>query len=105
MGLSTQVPGRIVYLSDGPTRSYNVGNTVLTFNNMALKEAGFKLVKSGLIVQGLKSLGQDGITPQIIAHIREWLKPEFRPKILKDTQIATGWVYDDIRSICREEKA
>jgi hypothetical protein len=105
MGLSTQVPGRIVYLSDGPTRSYTVGNTVLTFKNTALKETGFKLIESGLIVQSLKSLGQDGITPQVIGSIREWLKPELRPKILKDTQIATGWVYDAIRRICREEEA
>jgi len=103
IGLSTQVPGRIVYLSDGPTRSYTVGNTVLTFKNTALKETGFKLVESGLVVQGLKSLGQDGITPQVIARIRDWLNPELRPRIMKDTQTATGWVYDAIRRICGEK--
>lgn len=103
IGLSTQVPGRTVYLSDGPARSYNVGNTELTFKNTALKETGFKLPESALIVQGLKSLGQNAITPKVIARIRDWLAPELRSKILKDTQTATGWVYDAIRSICREE--
>lgn len=53
MGLSTQVPGRYVYLSDGPARTYEVGKTELVFENTALKEAGFKLHKSALIVQGL----------------------------------------------------
>jgi hypothetical protein len=55
LGLSTQVPARAVYLSDGPDRSYTVGNTGLDFEHTALKEVGFKLRESGLIVQALKS--------------------------------------------------
>src|ERR1700681_2920909 len=41
LGLSTQVPARVIYLSDGPDRSYTVGKTSLTFQHTALKEAGF----------------------------------------------------------------
>lgn len=102
MGLSRQVPGRVVYLSDGPGRTYTVGNTELTFTNTLLKETGFKLPESALIVQGLKSLGEHRITPEVIAGIRDWLDPGLRTKILKDTQIVTGWVYEAIRGICRE---
>ena len=100
MGLSAQVPKRIVYLSNGPPRTYNVGRTALTFKNAALKETGFKLAESATIVGGLKSLGRDGITPQVIARMRDSLDPELRPRILKDTRAATGWVYDAIREIC-----
>jgi hypothetical protein len=103
MGLSTQVPGRFVYLSDGPSRTYKVGKTELLFENTALKETGFKLPQSALIVQGLKSLGPEGITKDIITGIRQWLDPSLRPKILKDTRTVTGWVYEAIRKICREE--
>ena len=62
MGLSTQVPGRFVYLSNGPDRTYEIENTSLHFQHTALKDAGFKSPESGLIVQGLKSLGQEYIT-------------------------------------------
>lgn len=31
LGLSTQVPGRWVYLSDGPNREYAIGKTLLVF--------------------------------------------------------------------------
>jgi len=41
LGLSTQIPGKYVYLSDGPDRSYQIGNTTLTFKKSALKEIGF----------------------------------------------------------------
>ena len=104
MGLSTQVPGRYVYLSDGPARTYEVGKTELIFESTALKETGFKLRESALIVQGLKSLGREGITPETIEKIRQWLDPSLRSKVLKDTATVTGWVYEAIRQICREQR-
>jgi hypothetical protein len=102
LGLSTQVPARIVYLSDGPNRSYRVGKTALVFDHTALKEAGFKRPESGLIVQALKAFGQERVTPEISAKIRLWLDPTLRETILADTKTATGWVYAAVQQICRE---
>ena len=100
--LSTQVPAKIVYLSDGPDRSYQIDHTALVFEHTPLKEAGFKRRESALIVQAIKSLGSDKITPDVIAKIREWLDPDLRNKVLADTRTATGWVYTAIQKICRE---
>jgi hypothetical protein len=103
VGLSTQVPGRITYLSDGPDKSYKLGKTTLAFETTALKESGFKLPQSALVVQSLKSLGQNRVTDDgVISKIRKWLKPELRPKVLKDTRSASDWVYQAIKKICRE---
>ena len=102
LGLSTQVPARAVYLSDGPDRTYQVGNTALIFERAALKDAGFKLRESGLIVQALKSLGPEHITPDVISKIRKWMAPNLRTKVLTDTRTATGWVYAAIQRITQE---
>jgi len=102
VGLSTQVPGRITYLSDGPNKAYKMGKTTLSFETTALKESGFKLPESALVVQSLKSLGQNRITDAVISKIRKWLSPELRPKVLKDTRSASDWVYQAIKKICRE---
>ena len=59
LGLSTQVPGRLVYLSDGPNRQYDIGNYTLEFKKSALKDVGFKYRESGLLVQALKALGKE----------------------------------------------
>ena len=99
LGLSTQVPARAIYLSDGPDRAYKLGNTSLVFENTALKEAGFRLRESGLIVQALKSLGSERITPEVIWKIRAWLPDSLRKKVLADTKTATGWVYAAIQQI------
>jgi hypothetical protein len=61
LGLSSQVPGRLVYLSDGPNRQYDIGNYTLEFKNSALKDVGFRYRESGLIVQALKALGQERV--------------------------------------------
>ena len=58
LGLSTQVPAQSVYLSDGPGKSYELGNRQLVFKKRRLKESGFKLRESELVVQALKALGQ-----------------------------------------------
>jgi len=103
MGISTQVPGRHVYLSTGPNRSYEIGTTTLNFQHTVAKDAAFELSESALIVHGLKSLGINGITPQVIGAIRNWLDPALRTRVLKDTRTVTGWMYSAIRRICADE--
>lgn len=103
LGLSTQVQGRIAYLSDGPDRAYSVGNQELGFEHTVLKEAGFKWRESSLLVQALKTLGPDRITADIVLKLRRIFDDAMRGKILKDTRTASGWIHDMILRICQEE--
>jgi len=100
IGLSTQVPSQYVYLSDGPNRKVLIAGRSLEFRHSVLKESSFKLRESSLIVQALRSLGRDRITPRVIAELRRWLDPAKRARVLEDTHVVTGWVYDNIRKIC-----
>ena len=99
LGLSTQVPGKYIYLSDGPNRDYKVNNISIEFKQTPLKEAGFKSHESGIIVQAIKSLGKDRISDKEIQKIRNWLDPKLNNKVLKDTRTVTGWIYEVIRQI------
>jgi hypothetical protein len=101
LGISTQVPAHILYLSDGPDRSYTIGKTALSFQHVALKESGFKLNESRLLVQALKEFGERRITPEIIMQLRQKFDPSLRQRILQDTRTATGWVYSAIQEIAR----
>ncbi len=103
MGLSTQVPGRFVYLSNGPDRSYKIGKTLLQFQHTVLKDGAFKIRESSILVQGLRSLGQENITAEVISDIKEWLNHSLQSKILKETTITTGWIYQAIRQVCEED--
>jgi len=102
LGLSTQVPGRWAYLSDGPHRQYEISGTTLTFKKTALKNVGFKYAESGLIVQALKALGRDHITPDVIQSTRTQIDSAHFKRILSDTRTVTSWIYDAIKQICKE---
>ena len=103
LGLTTQVPGKFTYLSDGPERVYKINKVTLSFNKAPLKESGFKLAESSLIVQALKCLGQEHIKPKTITALRKWLPKKLRPKVLKETSSVTGWIYSAIGKICKED--
>lgn len=102
LGLSTQVPAGVIYLSDGPTRSYKLGNTSLSFEHTALKESGFKLRESRLVIQALKAFGEDRVTREIISQIQKTFDPAVRQRMLLDTKTATGWVYAVIQEIAKD---
>lgn len=101
--LSTQVPGKFLFLSDGPSRKYKIGKQTLEFKQTVLKEIGYKQPESGLIVQAVKALGKDRMTNEIIQKISERLNENQKRKIRKETKTATGWVYDYIKQICSLE--
>lgn len=103
LGLSTQVPGRLIYLSDGPNRKYTIGNYLLVFKKSALKDVGFKHRESSLIVQALKALGKERVTEQVINSIRKQFDSKTCQKILKDAKPATTWIYESIKQICKEQ--
>ncbi|MGD9970363.1 MAG: DUF6088 family protein [Sulfuricurvum sp.] len=104
-GLSTQVPGTYIYLSDGASKSYDIMGTTLKFKKSQLKNIGFKHSESSLIVQALNALGKEHITDNVIKKIREQIEPKKYEKILKDTQSSTVWIYESIKVICQKDNA
>ncbi len=101
LGLSTQIPAQYVYLSDGPSKSYDVMGVQLNFKKSTLKDIGFKHRESTLIVQALKALGKELLSESVFAIIREQIDHKSYNKILRDTQGSTGWIYDAIKQICK----
>ena len=106
LGLSTQVPGRIVYVSDGPQRTviYDIFDTKLEIRRVSLKEMAFEYYESSLIIQALKALGDEYISKEIIKNIQSKFTDSELKNILKDTQYATAWIRKYILMICGKER-
>jgi len=102
LGLSTQVPAQAVYLSDGSSRTFKVGRRQLAFKKRALKESGFKLAESELVVQALKALGPELIDAEIRRKLADALPSGTWKRIVRDTRPAPAWVHGVIRSIAEE---
>ena len=102
LGLSTQVPARAVYLSDGPSKTYEIGNRQLIFKKRALKESGFKHRESALVVQALKALGKERIDPGVRDKLAEAIPATTWKKMVRDAKTAPAWVHEIIRTIAEE---
>jgi len=104
LGLSTQVVGKYIYLSNGSNKNYTLENGItIEFKKSSLKNIGFKHKESSLIVQALKTLGKNRVDETIIKAIREQIAPNQFKKILNDTKSSTVWIYETIKKICKDD--
>jgi hypothetical protein len=92
LGLSTQVPMKVVYLSDGAARSIKVGKRTITFKNTSPKNLLAQGEISSLIIQALKSIGQSKLDDETLLEIQTLLQKEKIEYRLNDAKLAPAWI-------------
>jgi Family of unknown function (DUF6088) len=102
LGLSTQVPAQVVYLTDGATRKVKVGPTEIVFKRTTPRQMAAAGRLSGLLIQGFRSMGAKHISPQQIASLRERIPAEERAKVLQDLALAPAWQHGHLKEIARQ---
>lgn len=102
LGLSTQVPMRLVFLSDGPSRTYRFGKRDLRFVHVATRKSQFSSPQSGLVIQALTELGPNSITQGTISQIARAITPATRKALAKDLVHTPEWCRNAIRQIITE---
>lgn len=100
--LSTQVPGKIYYLSDGPSKTIDVGGFRLFFRHKAPKDLNGDPM-SVLVIQALKYFGKEQVDSEMLKKIRDTLTPEQRQQLLKDAKFTTDWICEATRRLATEE--
>jgi hypothetical protein len=96
LGLSTQVPAKSVYLTDGSTRIVKVGRRTITFIHASPNNLAAKGQISGLAIQALKMIGKKNVNDKIIAKIEEVLQHEKKENILHDAKLAPVWIHNTL---------
>lgn len=103
LGLSTQVPAKPVYLSDGRTRQVKIGNTTIQIRHAAPKELPVGSRTSAMVFQALRHLGQAAVDDKVIGQIRRALSADQRRGLLQDARYTTDWIAAVVRQIAQEE--
>lgn len=101
LGLSEQVPARVVLLTDGATRTVKVGPTQITLKRTTPRNMATAGKLSGLLIQAFRALGAAHITPQRVARLRKELPFEERAKVLQDLALAPEWMHAHLREVAR----
>jgi hypothetical protein len=104
LGLSTQVPAKPVYLTDGRTRQVRIGSTVIQLRHAAPKELPVGSRTSAMVFQALRHLGQAAVDDQVIARLRRSLSPEQRQDLLRDARYTTDWIAAVVRQVAQDEE-
>lgn len=102
LGLSTQVPSKIIYLTDGPNNEIPIGRRSIHFKHARPKALAGLDGKIALVVQALRHLGKDKVGAQEIETLRAELSPAERKKLVKDTRFGVDWIYEVANRIAEE---
>ena len=97
LGLSTQVPMKMVYLTDGAARKVKAGNYTITFKKTTPKNLSSRGSISELAIQALKSIGKDNVTKEEEEIIIEHLKKEKQSHLEHDIRLAPEWIRKILR--------
>lgn len=99
LGISTQIPMNVIYLTDGAPRKIKVGKRTIMFKKTAPKNLAIKNKVLSNIVQGLKELGKENITDEVKQKINQALE-KVPVEILKEEILnAPVWVRNEVLSL------
>ena len=104
LGLSSQVPMKIMYLTDGSTRNIKVGNYTISFIRTSPKNVAAIGKISRLAIQALKSIGKENIRQSEIEQIQTVLLKEKVSYLEHDLRIAPAWIKEIIRDSLKQLK-
>jgi hypothetical protein len=92
LGLSTQVPMKVVFLTDGAARIVKVGKRTITFKKTSPKNLLPKGPISNLAIQALKTIGQNNVDEDTLKKLQTILEKEKKENILHDAKLAPAWI-------------
>ncbi|HQK88739.1 MAG TPA: DUF6088 family protein [Acidobacteriota bacterium] len=99
LGLSTQVPMKLVYLTDGPSRMVVIGKKQILLRRTTPRNMATAGRISGLVIQALRHLGRAHVDETILAQLDRRLDAAGRAQLLKDLRYAPSWIAEIMRRL------
>jgi hypothetical protein len=99
LGVSSQVPAKLVYLTDGSSREIRLGRQVIRFKHAGPRNFLGAGTKAGVALQALRSLGRNNVTPDVVNHLRNSLPNDAKTDLRKLSRSAPQWTVPIIDAI------
>jgi hypothetical protein len=103
LGLSDQVPMKIVFLTDGPSRRVQIGKQVIMLKHTTPRAMATAGRVSGLAIQALRHIDQRYVDDTIVAHLQKRLSDNDRKQLLQDIRYAPAWIASILRRVAGPE--
>lgn len=102
LGLSDQVPVKVVFLTDGPERRVQVGKQVIVFKHTTPKSMATAGRVSGLVIQALRYIGQKHVDRSLSNRLRKRLSEDDKKQLIQDIPYAPAWIAQEMRQITKQ---
>lgn len=102
LGLTTQIPMKVVYLTDGAARKIQIGKQSITFKKVTPKNVAALGELSRLTIQALRTIGEKNVTQEQIERLQDLLKKEKATLLQHDMKLAPAWIREIIRPVLNE---
>lgn len=92
LGLSTQVPAKLLYLTDGRARTVRTGPHTIIFRHGSPKTMAVTGRVAPLVFQALRYLGRNGVSQDEIMRLCRLFKKKDKQEIRRNLFNAPGWI-------------
>jgi len=99
LGLSEQVPAKIIFLTDGPSRRIIIGRQEILFKKTTPRNLAMNGKSSAALIHALRHIGKRQIKQQHIEHIKNTMDSSTKAMLKKDRIYAPEWMYPVIDRI------
>ena len=99
LGLSTQVPAKWTYISDGRYASFSFSNVTIEFKRRNNGDISKMSILTAMVIQSIKEIGKDNISQKQIDYLRGKLSEKEKLELLTDSKTTSAWVYGVIKKI------
>ena len=101
LGLSTQIPANVVFVTDGSQRRVTIGKGkgILFKHTSEMRTFAYKSKLMLLVVTALREIGEENVTEQQMDIIKEHLEKVPSEEFRKDIQLAPIWVRKKLQSL------
>ena len=99
LGLSTQVPMNVVFLTDGSPRKIRLGNNrIITFKHTVPKNLAFVNKTAQLATFALKEIGQSNVNEEHLKALKQVFASINEKSIEADYKLMPAWIRKIIKS-------
>ena len=103
LGLSEQVPAKVVYLTEGRARRVKLGNREIRLKQTTSQNMATAGRISGLVIQALRYIGKERLTPEHVRTLQLKLSAADKKCLRADLIHAPAWMHKSLRPICVEK--
>ena len=99
IGLSTQVPMNLSYITTGSTRTIKIGDRKISFRHASPRNFAAKGRVIPLLIQGIKEIGEENISGVEYEAIRRFIDKQQDPYLQEDLPLAPVWIQRIIKKL------